>query len=764
MAVAVKKAKKVKAPAQLTQFKTGNEMAALSAEHIDFHLMGYYPITPSTEIAEILDGRNAAGAHRMVMVPADGEHGAAGICYGASVGGGRVFNATSSQGLLYALEELPVQSGTRFPMLLDLATRTVSGPLDIRGDHSDVYFALNTGWLILMARDPQAVYDLNVCALRVAERADVRLPAIVAFDGFFTSHQKRRVSVFEDPKVVQNFLGPFTETVSALDPRHPVTIGPYMNDPDLINNKYQLNLAMEAALQALPEVFAEYEALSGRHYDVVEQYRMEDAEVALLLLNSAAETAKDAADRLREQGIRAGVVSPNVLRPFPADELRTALRGVRALVIGERADSYGSGGGNVAHEVKSALKDDPENATVCLTRIYGLGGRDFYTEDAEALFQLAVDTVEKGAVHPTFDYYGVFAGDPAHLPVRPGLPALARKDTISGVVKVGVNESTGRLKVEAPPAWQLVARPKRIAPGHGACPGCGVFPALDQFLRGIEGDIVVLYQTGCAMVVSTGYPYTSHRVTYIHNLFQNGAATLSGVVEMFKERQRRGELPAGEDITFVMVSGDGGMDIGTGAAIGTALRNHGLIILEYDNQGYMNTGAQLSYSTPLGHRTATSNVGPGEHGKSFHHKDMPQIMAATNIPYVFTGVEGFPDDLLAKGAKAQWYAQNEGLAYGKVLISCPLNWLTTDRVGTDIVQAAVDSCFFPLYEIERHSTSLTYDPEPLGRRISVAAWLGTMGKTKHLCRPGYEKELAEIEEEVDRRWQRLKAMNDHPLL
>ena len=181
-------------PAQVTAFKTGNEMAALSAEHIDFHLMGYYPITPSTEIAEILDERKAAGAHRMVMVPADGEHGAAGICYGAAVGGGRVFNATSAQGLLYALEELPVQSGTRFPMLLDLATRTVSGPLDIRGDHSDVYFALDTGWLILMARDPQAVYDLNVCALRVAERAEVRLPAIVAFDGFFTSHQKRRVS------------------------------------------------------------------------------------------------------------------------------------------------------------------------------------------------------------------------------------------------------------------------------------------------------------------------------------------------------------------------------------------------------------------------------------------------------------------------------------------------------------------------------------------------------------------------------------------
>ncbi|MGO8851366.1 MAG: hypothetical protein ACLQIK_16995, partial [Mycobacterium sp.] len=194
--------------AQLVRFSTGNEMAALSAKQINFHLMGYFPITPSTEVAELVDEMKAAGEHDIVMVPADGEHGAAGICYGAAVAGGRVFNATSSQGLLYQLEQLPVQSGTRYPMLLDLATRTVSGPLDIRGDHSDVYYALNTGWLIFMARDPQAVYDLNLMALRIAERADVRLPAIVAFDGFFTSHQKRRVSTFVDDATVQEWLGP----------------------------------------------------------------------------------------------------------------------------------------------------------------------------------------------------------------------------------------------------------------------------------------------------------------------------------------------------------------------------------------------------------------------------------------------------------------------------------------------------------------------------------------------------------------------------
>jgi pyruvate ferredoxin oxidoreductase alpha subunit len=750
--------------AQVADFRTGNEVAALSAKHIDFHLMGYFPITPSTEIAEFLDEMKAAGEHEIVMVPADGEHGAAGICYGASTGGGRVFNATSANGLLYALEQLPVQSGTRFPMLLNIATRAVSGPLDIRGDHSDVYFALNTGWLIFMARDPQAVYDMNVMALKVAERADVRLPAIVAFDGFFTSHQKRRVSVFEDPATVRDWLGPVPDCVHALDPRNPVTIGPYMNDPDLINNKVQLEQAMEAALAAVPEVFAEYEAISGRRYDPVDLYKMDDADVALFLVNSAAETAKDVADKLRAKGIRAGVLSPNLIRPFPADAIREALRGVKAVVLGERSGAYGAHGGNLAHEVKSALKDDPENRTLCLSRIYGLGGRDFYAEDAEAFFKLALDTAEQGKVDVRFDYYGGKPGERVVAkPVRKGAPPLTREEMTTGLLKVQPN-GDGKLRVDAPPYWQLATKPKRVVPGHGACPGCGMFPALDQFLRGIEGDVVVLYQTGCAMVVTTGYPYTSHRVTYVHNLFQNGAATLSGLVEMFKERQRRGELPSGEDITFVMVSGDGGMDIGMGAAIGTALRNHGMIIVEYDNQGYMNTGSQLSYSTPLGHMTSTSHVGPGEEGKAFHHKDTPQIMAATNIPYVFTGVEGYPDDLVAKAAKAQWYAKNKGMAYGKILISCPLNWKTEDRVGVEIVQAAVDSCFFPLYEIEQGLTHLTYDPEPLGRRMKVVDWLKLMGKTKHIMKPGHEAMIASIEDEVERRWLRLKAKDEHPLL
>jgi len=285
---------------------------------------------------------------------------------------------------------------------------------------------------------------------------------------------------------------------------------------------------------------------------------------------------------------------------------------------------------------------------------------------------------------------------------------------------------------------------------------------LDQVFKSLEGDVVVLFHTGCAMVVTTGFPFSAHRVTYIHNPFQNGAATLSGLVEMYHQRVARGELPASDDITFVMISGDGGMDIGMGPALGTAHRNHRMMILEYDNQGYMNTGSQMSYSTPLGHRTSTSHVGEREEGKRFHHKDTVQLMAATHMPYVFSALEGAPVDLMRKVAKARWYDNHEGMVYGKILSYCPLNWGTPDDDGANEMHAAADSCFFPLYEVEHGHTTITHDPDALGTRVSLADWLGKMSKTKHLMEPEHRHVLDGLEAEVERRWRRLKAMHAHP--
>ncbi len=748
---------------QKIEFRSGNEAAALASRDIGYHVMGYFPITPSTEVAESLSKMQADGMHEIAMVAGDGEHGAAGICYGAALGGGRVLNATSSQGLLYALEQLPVQAGTRVPMVLNVAARAVSGPLDIRGDHSDFYYALNTGWIVLCARDPQAVYDLNFAAIRIGEHADVRLPVMVVYDGFFTSHQKRRIQVFDDEAAMRDFLGVRPQWPSPLDTEHPATFGPYMNDPDLINNKVQLSNAMEAARKVIPQVFAELERMTGRSYAVLDSYRMEDADVAQVLINSAAETAKEVADELRAQGKKVGVLSPNVMRPFPADEFRAALKHVKAATIGDRADSYGAGGGNLSLEVRAALQLDRDNETLVLSRIYGLGGKDFVGSDAEVFFDAALATAATQQPANVFAYHGATAGKPGKG-ARPGLPPITAAEVSRGMAKVSTDKETGRLNVELAPFWKMTEVPGRIAPGHGACPGCGAFPTLHQIGRVLEGDVVMLFQTGCAMVVTTGYPSTAHRVNYIHNLFQNGGATLSGLVEMYHERVRRGELPKSKDITFVMITGDGGMDIGMGAALGAAHRNHRMMILEYDNQGYMNTGAQLSYSTPFGHRTSTSEVGGQLPGKRYHHKDTAQIFAACHLPYVFTSSEGYPEDLMRKVAKAQYYAKREGLVYGKILSFCPLNWRTADDAAQPVLQAAIDSCFFPLYEVEHGHTTLTYDPEASGRRRPVGDWLKLMGKTKHLLSPANAHVLEGIQGEVDRRWSRIKAMHEHPLL
>jgi pyruvate ferredoxin oxidoreductase alpha subunit len=201
-----------------------------------------------------------------------------------------------------------------------------------------------------------------------------------------------------------------------------------------------------------------------------------------------------------------------------------------------------------------------------------------------------------------------------------------------------------------------------------------------------------------------------------------------------------------------------------GPTIGTALRNHKMIVLEYDNQGYMNTGGQLSYSTPLGRETVTSHVGAKNFGKGFHHKDTVSIMAATGIPYVFTAIESCGIDLVAKAVKAQWYAKNQGLVFGKILVTCPLNWASDEKYGQEILQKAVDCCFFPLIEIENGLTNLSYNPEQEGKKIAARDWLQMMGKSKHLLRSEYSENLANFQGEIDRRWERLKARALHPLL
>lgn len=754
---------------QVMEFASGNEMAVMAIRQIGYDLMGYYPITPSTQIAENLDRLRAEGSADLIMIAAEGEHSAAGICYGASVGGGRVINATSANGLMYALEQFPVQSGTRYPMVMNVVCRTISGPLSIKGDHSDIMFLLNAGWPILFAHSVQEVYDFNIIALRLAET--VRLPVAVAYDGFFTSHQKRRCMRFEEDRAVKDFLGQKKEEYPFLDLEHPITVGSYMNEPDLINNRYQLHQAMREADRVLDALFEEYGELSGRHYGKVEGYKNEDADTLLVLLGSSFETAMEAVDEMRKKGEKCGAVTLHALRPFPEKELAKACGGAAVALAADRQDSYGAGGGNLSLELRAALHKFGSRIRV-KTLIYGLGGKDFFVEDALKMFKWArkKDTSD-------FAYYGVtgakdggaFGKDGADRAKEDGCEGdgnffapLSSEKTGLGLTKTQ-RESDGRVKVSVGSLNATTAMPKRIAPGHGACPGCGIPVNLNLLLRAIEDPVVLLFQTGCGMIVTTSYPRTSFKVPYLHNLFQNGAATLSGLAEMCYRKQKEGKMPPG-DIIFIMVSGDGGMDIGMGSALGTALRGHRLILFEYDNGGYMNTGYQLSYSTPMGAKSSTSHVGKAQYGKTFFHKDMPQMMAATGIPYVATVAESNSADFMKKAAKAAFYAKTAGTAYVKALSACPLNWNDKPAAERKVIEAAVDCCYFPLYEVEQGITALSYDPSANGKKIPVLDWLSMMGRTRHLQKEIYGDVVSQLQDEVDRRFAVLKAKADNPVL
>lgn len=727
---------------QVEKYLSGNEAAALAVKQIGYDIMGYYPITPSTQIAENLDLMGAKGEVDITMIPAEGEHSAAGICYGASAAGARAFNATSANGLLYALEQFPVQSGTRYPMVMNVACRTVSGPLSIKGDHSDIMFMLNTGWIILFAHSVQQVYDFNIIATKLGE--SVSLPVVVAYDGFFTSHQKKRSYSFKSDEDVKNFVGKKKEKHDLLDLENPITIGSYMNEPDLINNRFQLYEAVTLAGKRLDEIFKSYENLSQRHYEMVKEYKVKDAEIVMILLGSAFDTVTVAVDKLRKEGIKAGVITLNVIRPFPIDEVVKRVKDKCKILVADRQDSYGANGGNLSLEVRAAFQRKKKNVEI-KSVVYGLGGIDFDVSDGRWLLE-QYDNL------PDFSYYGVTKGGKEKVQDNL-LKKIDKERTMLGITEV---KNTGEgLMVKGGQINATTAMPDRIAPGHGACPGCGILVNLNLLLRAIEDPVVLLFQTGCGMIITTAYPKTSFRVPYIHNLFQNGAATMSGIVEACKRRQEKGEIPKG-DIVFIMVTGDGGMDIGMGSALGTALRGHNMIIFEYDNGGYMNTGYQLSYSTPKGAKSATSHVGSLQYGKTFFNKDMPEIMAAANIPYVATVAECNPKDFITKAAKAAYYAKNQGMAYIKALSACPLNWNDNPATERAVIEAAVNCGYFPLYEVEKGITKLNYNHENSNKKMPVKQWFSMMGRTRHLVKEEYSSVVEEIQKEIDERFRKLK--------
>ncbi len=384
---------------------SGNQAVAHAIRQINPDVMAAFPITPSTEIPEMVSTFIANGEIDTEFIPVESEHSAMSACIGSEAAGARTITATSSAGLALMWEELLLAASNRMPIALALVNRTLSGPININCDHTDGMGARDTGWIQLYAENNQEVYDNMIQAYRIAEQEKVRLPIMICQDGFITSHAVENIELLED-EPVKNFVGEYTPEEYMLNPGKPVSVGPYANSPYVMEARKNQRLAMEQAKPVILDVAEEYEKLSGRHYGLFEEYRTTDADFIMVLMGSAAGTAKQAADELREDGKKVGVVKLRVFRPFPAQEIAAALSGAKAVAILDRCESYNANGGPLGTEIAAALYQ--RKSTVPVTNyIYGLGGRDFTTDDAKSVFSALEESVETGKEIAPYQYIGL---------------------------------------------------------------------------------------------------------------------------------------------------------------------------------------------------------------------------------------------------------------------------------------------------------------------------------------------------------------------
>ena len=384
---------------------SGNEAVSYAIRQINPDVMPAFPITPSTEIPQMVSTYIANGEMDTEFIPVESEHSSMSATIGAEAAGARSLTATSSAGLALMWEELLLAASNRMPCALALVNRTLSGPININCDHSDGMGARDTGWIQIYAENNQEAYDNFIQAYPIAEHADVHLPIMICQDGFITSHAVENIELLEDDEV-KNFVGTYEPEEYLLNPGKPISVGSYSVSNYAMEAKKNQEIALENSKAVILEVAKKFEALSGRSYGLFEEYRTEDAEYIMLLIGSAAGTAKAAVDELREQGKKVGVLKLRVFRPFPADEIAHALRHCKAVAIMDRCESYNGNGGPLGSEVTAALFKNRVMITA-VNYIYGLAGRDFTVDHVKDIFAEMEDDLKNGRETKQYQYVGL---------------------------------------------------------------------------------------------------------------------------------------------------------------------------------------------------------------------------------------------------------------------------------------------------------------------------------------------------------------------
>jgi len=382
---------------------TGNDAAAEALRQANPDVVAAYPITPQTELMHAFAQFHADGRVDTELVLVESEHSAMSACVGASAAGARVATATSSQGYALMVEVCYIAAAFRLPIVMPLVNRALSGPINIHCDHSDAMLARDTGWIQLWCENSQEAYDNTLMAFRIAEHPDVLTPTIVNLDGFIISHTGEVVDILPDA-AAKGFVGDYKPARMLLDTDRPMSIGALFLPDNYYEARRQQQAAIEGALPVIEAVSREYSQLSGRNYDILEGYRLDDAELVLVGVGSTTGTAKVAVDELRAEGVKAGLLKIRLYRPFPGPQIAAAIKGAKAVAVMDRAISYGLNGGPLFHEVRSAAYG--KLTAPFASYIYGLGGRDIVADEIKGIFR-DLEAVSKGANASVARYIGV---------------------------------------------------------------------------------------------------------------------------------------------------------------------------------------------------------------------------------------------------------------------------------------------------------------------------------------------------------------------
>ena len=384
---------------------SGNEAVATALRQINPDVFPAFPITPSTEIPQYFSNYVSNGLVDTEFITVESEHSSMSAAMGASAAGARALTATSSAGLAFMWEVLGVAASSRLPVGLAAVCRALTGPLNINCDHSDTMGARDSGWIQLYAEDNQEAYDNMVMAFNIAEHKDVMLPIMICQDGFITSHAMMNMELLDD-ETVKDFVGEREPVDYLLNPEEKFAVGPYaVSDYYMESRKAQAH-AMENAKQVILDVAKDFEKISGRKYGLIEEYKMEDAEYAMVIIGSAAGTAKEAIDQMRTAGEKVGLIKLRSFRPFPGAEIAASLKKCKAVAVMDRSEAFSTNGGPVGAETMQAMYTAGCTAKA-INIMYGIGGRDVTVDDMKGVYKTLMDIAKTGETGTTYRYMGL---------------------------------------------------------------------------------------------------------------------------------------------------------------------------------------------------------------------------------------------------------------------------------------------------------------------------------------------------------------------